>query len=158
MTLVLAALVAAGVILVAQPPQDQKVQSAAQRAAERLRALQREADALASQEKTLLAELRKLEIERQIKAEELAAIEADLKETQAQLAATIERAAALREAADTSLPDVEARLVHLYKLGRAGYWRLLLDAGDSRSIGRAYRTASALSAIDRARVQAMYPR
>ena len=27
-------------------------------------------------------------------------------------------------------PDVEARLVQLYKLGRAGYWRLLLDVDD----------------------------
>ena len=51
-----------------------------------------------------------------------------------------------------SCPDVEARLVHLYKMGRAGYWRLLLNVDDMRALGRAYRTASALTAIDRARV------
>ena len=41
----------------------------------------------------------------------------------------------------------------LYKLGRAGYWRLLLDVDNLQSIGRAYRTASALTRLDRERVQ-----
>ena len=43
--------------------------------------------------------------------------------------------------------------MQLYKLGRAGYWRLLLDVDNLRSIGRAYRTASALNRLDRERVQ-----
>jgi septal ring factor EnvC (AmiA/AmiB activator) len=38
-------------------------------------------------------------------------------------------------------------------MGRAGYWRLLLDMNDVRSMGRAYRTASAMTRIDRDRVQ-----
>jgi septal ring factor EnvC (AmiA/AmiB activator) len=45
--------------------------AAAKRTAERLRALQREADALAAQERTLLVELRKLEVDRQISVEQL---------------------------------------------------------------------------------------
>ena len=49
----------------------------ARRAAERLQALQREADRLASDERTLLGDLRKLEVERQIKAEELKRVDAD---------------------------------------------------------------------------------
>ena len=61
---------------------------------------------------------------------------------------------ALRSDADADRPDVEARLVQLYKLGRAGYWRLLLDVDDLRALGRAYRTAAALTASDRERVQA----
>jgi septal ring factor EnvC (AmiA/AmiB activator) len=130
----------------------QSAQSAAQRVAERLRTLQQEAAALDSQEKTLLNELRKLELERQIKAEALAGVELELTRTQAQLAAAIARAAALREAAESQRPDVEARLVRLYKMGRAGYWRLLLDVDDLQSIGRAYRTASALTRLDRDRV------
>ena len=43
--------------------------------------------------------------------------------------------------------------MQLYKLGHAGYWRLLLDSDDLRAIGRAYRTASALNRLDRERVQ-----
>ena len=41
--------------------------------------------------------------------------------------------------------------MQLYKLGRAGYWRLLLDVDDLRTIGRAYRTAAALTELDRER-------
>ena len=35
-------------------------------------------------------------------------------------------------------------MVQLYKMGRAGYWRLLLDVNSLRELGRAYRTAAAL--------------
>jgi murein hydrolase activator len=42
--------------------------------------------------------------------------------------------------------------VQLYKMGRAGYWRLLLDVDSLREIGRVYRTASALTHINRDRI------
>ena len=51
------------------------------RAADRIRALQKESDALASQERTLLAELRKLEVDRELKSEELASAERELRRT-----------------------------------------------------------------------------
>ena len=44
--------------------------------------------------------------------------------------------------------------MRLYKMGRVGYWRLLLDADDLRAVGRAYRTAAAMTQLDRERVQA----
>jgi septal ring factor EnvC (AmiA/AmiB activator) len=128
-------------------------QSAEQRVAERLKALQQEAEQLASREKTILAELRKLEIERQLRTGELAAIQADLARTKAQLTETSTRAQALRERAEHDRPDVEARLVRIYKMGRAGYWRLLLDADDMQAIGRAYRTAAAMTRLDGERVK-----
>jgi septal ring factor EnvC (AmiA/AmiB activator) len=154
----LACIVALGLGVAAQtpapPPQDRaRADSATRRVTDRLRALQQEADALASQEKTLLVELRTLEVERQIKVEQLAQIDRDVRQNRQKLAETTARAAALRKTADTERPDAEARLVHLYKLGRAGYWRLLLDVDDVRSMGRAYRTASALTRIDRDRIQ-----
>ena len=133
----------------AQSPQT----AAAQRVAERLRALQLEAEALSGQEKTLLNDLRKLELERLIKSQELAVIETDLKMTQEQLAAATARGAALRTTATAQRPEIEGRLVRLYKMGRAGYWRLLLDVDDLQSIGRAYRTASAFTRLDRDRVR-----
>jgi septal ring factor EnvC (AmiA/AmiB activator) len=128
-------------------------QSAEQRIGERLRSLQQEAQQLASREQTILTELRKLEIERQLRATELAAVEQDLAQTRSKLKEATARAEALRNRADNDRPDVEARLVRIYKMGRAGYWRLLLDAGDLQSIGRAYRTAAALTHLDGERVK-----
>ena len=130
-----------------------RAEAAAKRAADRLRALQRESDALASQESTLLVELRKLEIQRELKSDEVAKTDASLRDNQQKLASTIARAASLRDAAEAERPDVEARLVRLYKLGRAGYFRLLLDFDNLQSIGRAYRTAAAMTRLDRERVQ-----
>ena len=132
---------------------DVRAQTAEQRIAERLRDLQKEAEELARQERTILTDLRKLEIERQLRSTELAAVEQDLAETRKKLEAATTRAAALTERASHERPDVEARLVRLYKMGRAGYWRLLLDAGDLQSIGRAYRTAAALTQLDAERVK-----
>lgn len=136
-----------------QAPDRNAANPTAQRAAERIRALQRESDALAKQERTLLVELRRLEVERELRTAELGAVERDLKETRAKAEATTARAAALGTVAETERPEVERRLLQLYKLGHAGYWRLLLDSDDLRTIGRAYRTASALNRLDRERVQ-----
>jgi murein hydrolase activator len=130
-----------------------KPQTPTERAAERIRQLQREAEALVAQESQLLVELRKMELERQIKVEELASIERQQKETTHQLEDAAARADALQLIAEADRPDVEQRLAQLYKLGRAGYWRLLLDVDDVRSLGRVYRTAAAMTHIDRARIQ-----
>jgi septal ring factor EnvC (AmiA/AmiB activator) len=131
-----------------------QAQTPQQRAADRIRSLQREAEALASQESQLLVELRKLEIERQLKVEELAGIEQQQKDTTRKLNEAVTRAEALRRTAEADRPDIEARLVHLYKMGRAGYWRLLFDVDDLRSLGRVYRTAAAMTHLDRERIQA----
>ena len=132
--------------------QDRGVAEATKRAADRIRALQREADELLARERTLLEELRKLEIDRQLKVEELAKVERDAAETEKRLATTAKRLATLRQTADQQRPDVEARLVQLYKIGSGGYWKLLLDVDDLRSMGRAYRTASAMTSLDKLRV------
>src|SRR6185369_6313693 len=58
-------------VLHAQGPDRSRTEAMAKRAGERLVALQREADRLATDESTLLNNLRKLEVERQIRAEEL---------------------------------------------------------------------------------------
>lgn len=134
------------------PSDQERAGAAAKRSAERLRALEREADALAAQQRTLVVELRALEVDRQISIEQLARIERERLEAQSQLDAAESRAAALARDAESQIPEVEARLVQLYKQGRAGYWRLLLNADDLRALGRAYRTAAMLTALDRARI------
>jgi murein hydrolase activator len=142
--------------LVAQTPAPAdraQTEALARRATDRLAALQRESEALARQERTLLIELRKLEIDREIRIEQLRKIERDVADVQGKLAASTARAQGLQGEADRQRPDIEARLVQLYKMGRAGYWRLLLDVNSLRDVGRAYRTASALGRIDRDRVE-----
>jgi septal ring factor EnvC (AmiA/AmiB activator) len=139
----------------APPAQADRAQAEAlsRRAAERLSALQKESDALARQEQTLLVELRSMEVDRQIKVEQLAAVERDTAAAQQALERATARTTALQADANRQRPDVDRRLVQLYKLGRAGYWRLLLDVDDLRTLGRAYRTAAALNRIDRDRVE-----
>jgi septal ring factor EnvC (AmiA/AmiB activator) len=139
---------AAAQLATAQPPR----RDPAQRAAERIRALQKEAESLATQEGALLAQLRKLEVERQLRVEELAQIDRNRGEAERSLANTSARADALQRTAQDEEPEIEGRLVRVYKLGHEGFWRLLLDVDDLRSAARAYRTAAALTQIDRERV------
>jgi septal ring factor EnvC (AmiA/AmiB activator) len=136
----------------APPPQDRT--RLAERAGERLRALLREADQLASQQSKLLNELKALDTERQKRAAESARVERELLDTRKALDEATRRTAELQHTAEAERPDIEARLVQLYKLGRIGYWRMLLDVDDLRSLGRTYRNAAALTTIDRNRVQA----
>jgi septal ring factor EnvC (AmiA/AmiB activator) len=153
-TAVALALCCAAALPLAQSPTPQDRSRATQRAGERIKALQRESEALAAQESKLLVELRSLEAERQAREKELADVEQNLGATRKKLAESTARAEALRHTAETERPDAEARMVKIYKLGTAGYWRLLLDVDDLQSLGRAYRTAAALHRIDRERVLA----
>ena len=105
-----------------------------------------------AKERSLLDELRRLEVERQLRAEELAQIDAELEDTTHQLAETTEQVERLERTVVAQQPGVEARLVELYKLGRPRYSRLLLGVGDLRSLGRAYRAVSALAELDRQRI------
>ena len=52
---------------------------------------------------------------------------------------------------EAARPLLEARVVDLYKLGSAGYVRLLFNVSDLREVGRAYRMVAAVAAIDRHR-------
>lgn len=127
--------------------------AAARQIDERLRELKREADELASREKTLLEELRHLELQRQITNEELAALATTLREAEQQVADAEARTQQLQQAAVTARPELEQRLVRLYKMGRGGYWRLLLEAEDLRTLARTYRMAAALTQLERERVR-----
>ena len=148
-----AALGASGAQAPAATDASKQTEALTRRAAERIAALQKEAESLTKQERTLLGELRSLEVQREIKAEELALVERQTTDVQAQLADATARAKALQNVAEQQRPEVEARLLRLYKMGRAGYWRLLLDVNSLQEVGRAYRTAAALARIDRDRIE-----
>ena len=51
-------------------------------------------------------------------------------------------------------PELQARLVEIYKLGQARYLRLLLSTPDLRRIGQASRIVAALAKLDRDRIAA----
>jgi septal ring factor EnvC (AmiA/AmiB activator) len=138
--------------LLAQQADRAKTEALARRASDRLQALQHEADQLASDEGTLLNELRKLEIDRQIKAEELRQATADADAVAAELAATTDRINELERRDLEERPDLRARLVEIYKLGRARYLRLLLSTPDLRQLGRTTRLVASMAQLDRDRV------
>jgi len=117
-----------------------------------MQALQREADALALQEKTLLGDLRKLEIDRQIKVEQLGQLDGEAAQLGRDLMAATERLTKLQQEDLAARPDLQARLVEMYKLGQARYARLLLSTSDLRRIGEASRTIAVLAKLDRDRI------
>jgi murein hydrolase activator len=140
-------------VVAAQAPADRaRTEGLARRAADRLQALQREADRLAAEERTVIGDLRKLEIERQIRMEELKGVDADAVKLQTELDQTSVRLEALQASASTARPELEQRLVEIYKLGRAQYLRLLLSTPDIRRLGQSTRTVAALAKLDRDRV------
>ncbi len=117
-----------------------------------MQALQREADELAQRSRTLLGELRALEIDRDLKAEQLRQLDTDLAAASAWLLETDGRIAALERRRLAQQPGLAAEMVDIYKRGHAGYLRLLLGVSDLRDLGRAARAVSALARMDRQRV------
>jgi septal ring factor EnvC (AmiA/AmiB activator) len=141
----------AAVALTAQTTDRARTEAQAQRANERLQALQREADGLASEERSLLVELRKLEVTRDLKAEQLKQINADTEQVSRELATIGNQIDGLESQDSEARPVLESRMVELYKLGDPGYLRLLLNVADLKEFGRAYRQVAALAALDRER-------
>jgi septal ring factor EnvC (AmiA/AmiB activator) len=131
-----------------------RTEALARRAADRLQSLQREADRLATQERTLIGDLRKLELERELKTEELKQVDRDVAKMQGELADITGRMDALQQSEREARPELSGRLVEMYKLGQARYLRLLLSAPDLRRMGQASRTVAALAKLDRDRVAA----
>ena len=126
----------------------------ARRAGERLQALQREAERLASEERTLLGDLRRLEVDRQLRIEELKQIDRDIAKASTDLEATNGRMQTLQQSERASLPELRQRIVEIYKLGEARYLRLLLSTPDLRRFGQATRTVAAIAKLDRDRIAA----
>src|SRR5437660_2929088 len=77
--------------LFAQQPDRARTEALSRRATERLQGLQREAEHLAAQEQTLLGDLRKLDVERQIKAEQLRQVDGQYRQVAGDLASTTDR-------------------------------------------------------------------
>ncbi len=126
----------------------------AARAADRIVALRHEAEILAAEERTLLGDLRKLEVERDLRAEEARRLDADAASVTARIDEATRQIGVLDQAIQAARPGLNARLVEVYKLGPPGYARVLLGVGSYRDVGRATRLVSAMAQIDQRRVQA----
>lgn len=134
------------------PPDEAKAMAA--RAAERIRALQREADDLAAAARTVLNDLRKLELDRAIAQQRVAEAEAALAAVTKQRDMAAERVARIEAERVANTPGVAERLVSIYKRGRGGYAQLLLSSDDPRAFGRLTRGVAAIATLDRVRVEA----
>ena len=121
-------------------------------AAERIRELQAEADRLAAQSGKLLVELRRLELDRAIKAEAVKKTDAELTAVTRAVKEATGRVRSLEAQRVASTPGVKERLVEIYKRGRGGYVRLLLAAGDLQALGRMSRGVAAVARLDRLRI------
>lgn len=113
---------------------------------ERMRTLQREAERLATESRTLVGEVRKLEIERDIRVEQAKRAEADFVTAKQDLERTTNRIAALEQRRVAALPDLKSQLVDIYKRGQSRYLRMLIGAKDLREFARANRAVAAAAA------------
>jgi septal ring factor EnvC (AmiA/AmiB activator) len=129
-----------------------RTEAQARRVNDRIRALQQEADRLAGEARTLVGDLRQLEIERDLQVERVKEAEAAVAAAQEQIQQTTGRLAALEQARIAQLPDVKAQLVDVYKRGRTGYARLLFGATGVREFSRATRAVAALVRINQRRI------
>ena len=125
-----------------------------QRAADRMRALREEAEALATREKSLLVDLRRLEIDRDIRLQSQRDAEKALAAANEDLSATVTQLESIEQRQASEIPGLATRLAELYKLGSGGYVRLLFSVDDVREMGRAYRAVASMAARDREQVRA----
>ena len=149
--LVLTALALAGPVA-AQEADRTATDAQARRVDERIRALQGEADRLAAQARTLLGELRALEVEQELQIARTREAQAAAARGRTAVDAANARLDSLEQQRVAQLPDLQTQLVDVYKRGRTGYARLLLGAGSVREFGRALRAVAALLQINQTRV------
>jgi septal ring factor EnvC (AmiA/AmiB activator) len=123
------------------------------RVTERIRALEREAEQLAGQAKTLLTELRKLEVARDLRVEESRAAATAATAAEQTLQDTTTRLRGLEEQRVSQLPDLKRQFAELYKRGQGGYARVLVGAGSARELARATRAVAALTTINQRRIE-----
>lgn len=143
-----------GALFAGQLPDRERTEALAARATQRLQALHDEADRLATEERTLLRDLRQLELSRQIRTAELRQSDAEAKQAASELAAIDAEIRRLEQQEQAEAPELRARLTELYKLGQGRYLRMVLSISDARRLGAAARMVAALAQRDRDRLAA----
>jgi len=146
------AVFALGIGLRAQTASGVSAEEQARRITDRIRGLQAESDRLAGEARTLLADLRKLEAERNVQVQRVRDAQAAIVEIQTAIEGTAQRLLALEAQRIAQLPAMETQLVDMYKRGRSGFARLVLSAGGIREFGRATRAAAAMLRVSEERI------
>jgi murein hydrolase activator len=121
---------------------------------ERREALEREVARLRREEKSLLGEVERLEVEVRLRGEELREAQLLLQRTNAQLDATLKKVRDLEKSLAAERPVLAARARALYKLGEVSYLRLLLSVERPSDIFRGYGFVTALARRDNERIAA----
>ena len=134
----------------AERPQPTAAQ--ADRVNQRIQALQSEADRLAGQSRTLLGDLRALEVEQQLQVERVKQAREAVARSEAAIQQLTARLEWLEQQRLAQLPDLRAQLVDIYKRGRSGYARLLFGGSTVRDFRRAARAVAAIIRINEQRV------
>jgi septal ring factor EnvC (AmiA/AmiB activator) len=148
---VLAAAAALGPGL-AQEPAPTPADPRLRRVQERRTSLERELERLRRDEKGLLGEVERLEVEVRLRAEEAREAQLRLERTNALLDQTAARVRALSASIEAERPGLRARARDLYKMGEMSYLRLLLSVERPADFIAGYRHVTALARRDRERV------
>jgi len=119
---------------------------------ERRAALQKDLVRLRSEERSLLGEVERLELEVRLRGEELRETQLVLQRTNEQMDVTVRRARELEDSIATARPVLAARARALYKLGELSYLRMLLSVDRPSDLFRGYRFVSALARRDNQRI------
>ena len=133
-------------------PAARKEDDALKRVQERKALLERELARLRGQEKSLLGEVQRLEVEVRLRSEELREIQAVLQKANAQLDSTTRDVRALETSIATERPVLAARARALYKMGDLSYLRLLLSVDRPSDIFRGYRLVTTVARRDNQRI------
>ena len=149
-TAVVVAILAVGLVTLAA--QVSTPADPAARVTDRMRALEREAEKLAGQAKTLLSELRTLEVERDLRVEHSRLAAAAVTSAEQTLRQTTERLRGLEAQRVAQLPDLKRQFAELYKRGDTGYAQALAGVASARELARATRAVSALNTINQRRI------
>jgi murein hydrolase activator len=119
---------------------------------ERREHLQKELDRLRGQERSLLGDVEKLEVEVRLRTEELREIQIGLQRTAARINETSKKVRDLTRTLDETRPQLAAHARALYKLGDLSYLRILLSVDRPSDIFRGYRFVTTLARRDNERI------
>jgi murein hydrolase activator len=139
------------------PPADSAIltgEDRLRRVRERREALARELERLRGEEKSLLGDVERLEVEVRLRGEELREIQLGLQRTQAQMDVIVKRVRELTKSRDAARPLLASHARALYKLGELSYLRLLLSVDHPSDFFRGYRFVTTVARRDNARIAA----
>jgi len=130
------------------PPVDERLR----RVQERRASLAREVQRLRAEEKSLLGDVERLELEVRLRGEELREAQLLLQKTNAELDVTVNKARDVEAAVEAARPLLKTRARDLYKLGEVSYLRLLLSVERPSDFLNGYRFVTALARRDNERI------